>query len=163
MPYIVITGNDRKQCETIREALEYRTPDSRVYEMDAFGNLSPLGDDSLNELLKREPISKPVKADAPQDQAPGLPSGEQPDNKQINVTVNLQQPQKELVNFKELDQKSMLLRNQQQMPARESGFATVFKYAVMLIIFGTLIVVAIVVLAPFFKDLSKIMDMSWAK
>lgn len=60
MAFIVITGNNRKQFDSIREALEYRTIDSRLFELDAFGNLILLREEHINDYLKKEPIKKTV-------------------------------------------------------------------------------------------------------
>ncbi|MBN1502440.1 hypothetical protein JW930_02770 [Candidatus Woesearchaeota archaeon] len=61
MTFVVITGTDRKEFETMREALSYRTAVSRIYERDTFGNVVPLDNAKIQEYLQHEPVAKPPK------------------------------------------------------------------------------------------------------
>ena len=52
MIYVVVTGPNRKEFKKIRDALEYKSPESRLYEMDAFGNMVPLGTEDIDKRMK---------------------------------------------------------------------------------------------------------------
>ncbi|MBT3464663.1 hypothetical protein HOD20_00370 [archaeon] len=67
MAYIVITGNDRKEFEILKEAIEYKTGQSRIYEMDAFGNMRPLDNESLQKAMESEPKFKDNFVEEPEE------------------------------------------------------------------------------------------------
>lgn len=185
MTYTVVTGADRKEFETIKEALAYKSDQSVIYEVDAFGNARPLSDAAISELSASSPPDEPVNpvpagvvsSQAPSQEAaipqqPGTASmssapgksasqtiSEQTgsDPKEIKVTVNLQQPKNEgLVNLKAIDEK---VNGPEKKKADMTPVFKIIMWIVAMIMVLALLGVAYVVVKPFIGEFFEIMKM----
>jgi hypothetical protein len=133
LSFIVITGTDRKEFEKLRDALEYRTEQSRIYQMDAFGNLNPLGEELVNQLLEYEPIAKPVVETKPTSEAkPAAPE------------------EKVLVNTAAIEKKE--LGQVIQVVQKKESDHLILRAIIYIVLVGILLFFVVMIIGPFWEQ-----------
>jgi hypothetical protein len=142
MPFIVITGNDRKQFEKLREAISYSTVQSRIFQMDAFGNLNPLSNEEIQELLRYEPISR---QESPQN---NINQVEQ--NQPLNQTEQKKQD-KNIVHYDKIEKKEDVKVPEKKKEKEPFNFKIIL-YIIYFILIALIIYVAYRIIAPYWKE-----------
>ncbi|MBU0757464.1 MAG: hypothetical protein KKF44_05335 [Nanoarchaeota archaeon] len=181
MVYFVITGNDRKQYESLKEAVTYSTEQSRIYSVDAFGNLAPLDEERINSIMKTEAMTnanirpEPVIGDA----AVSQQSNEQPTpaNANSQSTSSSQVPQetgqpisqtlqkeKNLVDFDRINEKEGYKKTEtvqetppkeKELPKKKSAWG-IMSYVIYFILIAIIIYVAYLIIYPYYKEFANL-------
>ncbi|MBN2421999.1 hypothetical protein JXB41_02130 [Candidatus Woesearchaeota archaeon] len=145
MTYVVITGNNRKEFEKLREAISYSTVQSRIYEGDAFGNMMPLNKKMIDEKLQYEPIAKPVQKEQKETE-------EQKPVQEKNAKP-FDQKKKNLVDYREIEQKELgNMKIETKEEKKEKSKFTIINYIIYIILIAIIIYVAYLIIAPYWKE-----------
>ena len=142
MTFVVITGNDRKRFDRIRDALNYSTAQSRIYQLDAFGNLDPLSNEDIEELLQYEPIARQSEETNFQEQ--------DQNSEQDSVEEEQKIPKTQVQDTSRTEKEKVIIKKEE--PKKRSPALTIFLYAVYIILILIIIYVAYLIISPYFKE-----------
>ena len=133
MAYLVTNERGRKEFESMLEAEDFlkQSPNSRVYEIDNFGNPLKLSEDDIAIRIRNEKRAKGLLKEQPLEKRP-LP--EIP----IQAPISSEAPKKE------------------EKPEEKKEMSPLLKYGLIAIAVAIVIIVIIFMIVPLFQQLLKV-------
>ncbi|MCX6711123.1 MAG: hypothetical protein NTZ02_03480 [Candidatus Woesearchaeota archaeon] len=133
MAYLVTNERGRKEFDSMLEAEDFlkQSPNSRVYEIDNFGNPLKLSEDDIAIRIRNEKKAKGLLKEQPLEKRP-LP--EIP----IQAPISSEGPKKE------------------EKPEEKKEMSSLMKYGLMAIAAAIVILVIIFMIVPLFQQLLKV-------
>ncbi|MBD3203077.1 hypothetical protein GF327_02185 [Candidatus Woesearchaeota archaeon] len=131
MAYVVITGNQRKQFDSLKEAVNYSTVQSRIFQMDTFGNLTPMTNEMINELMEYEEVTRESRPQEPIQQ----------DHK-----LQEQAQKKKLVDYENIEDKKNVKEKKKNFNFQ------IILYIIYFILIAIIIFAVYMILAPYWRE-----------